>query len=290
MNALAYESLPLFLEKLMPAWCVVALSVSLLLVFGEIIPSAIFTGPDQLVLASKLAKAVSLSMTVLHPISSPLVKILDRLVPDSDSEDGYNRAELAALVRIQYEERVKAQAQQELANSVRLDGTTSGKSPRTRSHVPRMANQISAEKQRRQQLDNFNSTRSWRQLKEEILYAVAEKHADDDSDHGIFDAGGGLRSFLQRTPSSSSVVSEEQIAPPVEKAEVKVVEGALKLKTGVALDVYTPLRMLYALPEDMLLTKEIMAEIYGHGYSRVSILFQMNHQVPPSHGSPYSPP
>ena len=32
----------------MPAWAAVGLSVSFLLVFGEILPSAIITGPEQL--------------------------------------------------------------------------------------------------------------------------------------------------------------------------------------------------------------------------------------------------
>lgn len=48
-DALAYESLPLFLDNLMPSWAAVVLSVSFLLVFGEILPSAVITGPEQYV-------------------------------------------------------------------------------------------------------------------------------------------------------------------------------------------------------------------------------------------------
>jgi len=73
MNSLAYECLPLFVDKLMPTWMTIIFSVTLLLIFGEIIPTAIFTGPDQLMLASKLAPLVSASMTLLHPITYPLV-------------------------------------------------------------------------------------------------------------------------------------------------------------------------------------------------------------------------
>jgi metal transporter CNNM len=44
MNAVAYECLPLFLDELMPTYLTILFSVTVLLVFGEILPSAIFTG------------------------------------------------------------------------------------------------------------------------------------------------------------------------------------------------------------------------------------------------------
>lgn len=36
MNSLAYECLPLFVDKLMPTWMTIIFSVTLLLVFGEV--------------------------------------------------------------------------------------------------------------------------------------------------------------------------------------------------------------------------------------------------------------
>jgi len=301
MNALAYECLPLFLDNLMPTYLTIVFSVSLLLIFGEIVPSAIFTGPDQLVLASKLAPIVKWAMRFLHPISRPLVKLLDSLVPsDDENEEEYNRAELSALVRIQYEERVKAQKQRDLANSVNFVRSNGARSPvngarhsiiRKNQHVQFIANHLKAEKVRRKQVQDheFHSQRSWRRLKEEIMYAVAEKQQSESTSviSNLFDGikpsaedsfheEGGIFSRHRRTASSSSAgsldpIPLEQIAPPLEKTEVKVVEGALNLKTMCALDVYTPLRMVFAVPEDMELTKENMAEIYGQGWSRVPV-------------------
>lgn len=315
MNAVAYECLPLFLDKLLPAYLTIIFSVSFLLIFGELIPSkfhrvdtvvwfgqlthrlmilyftgVIFTGPDQLLLASKLAPLVKFCMMVLHPISHPLVKLMDSIVPEDPAEvEDYNRAELSALVRIQYEERMKAQRQRDLANALDIDiSPRSNQSTRIRNaHVQRMANQINAEKQRRNH-DAYQtkSTRSWRRLKEEIMHAVAEKHQSSENDDGDEDSesgskghhkrvsSGGFQSILQRIPSSSQVSSAtpvEQIAPPLERTEVRVVEGALNLKTMCALDVYTPLRMLFSVSEDLLLTKEAFAHIYGQGYSRVPV-------------------
>lgn len=299
MNALAYECLPLFLDELLPTWMTILFSVSLLLIFGEIIPSAIFTGPDQLILASKLAPLVKTSMTILHPITYPLVKLLDRVVPTDDSanDEDYNRAELSALVKIQWEERMKAQRQKEMANAV--GGTNRRRPLRVTTH---MANQVQAEKQRQQrqqQLINdsyFNSTRNWRRLKSEIMEAVTEKQQQQQqpssestvkfgSFGSLFDVVNkeketgdiGKQSHRRNLSNSSASTSAhddhpfEQIAPPLERTEVRAVEGALNLKTMCALDVYTPIRLIYAVPEDLELTKQNVAEIYGQGYSRVPV-------------------
>ncbi|KAL7484227.1 hypothetical protein ACHAW6_009870 [Cyclotella cf. meneghiniana] len=299
MNAIAYECLPLFLDRLMPTYLTIVFSVTVLLIFGEIIPSAIFTVCQciriKAFLFSRTEQAPRLVQTALNPISSPLVKLMDRLVPDGSNENDeeYNRAELSALVRIQYEERMKAQKQRDLANTLNERG---GLSPLNNSNARRrrsvqvnhMANQLSAEKQRRSHEDyHSKSTRSWRRLKEELI-AAADKHLSDHTENAMDGSknhkrtsSGGFRSLLNRIPSLNSVSSTqaeptitpalEQIAPPLEKTEVKVVEGALNMKTMCALDVYTPLRMIFAVPEDLLLTKEAFAEIYGQGYSRVPV-------------------
>jgi len=288
MNSLAYECLPLFLDKLLPTWMTIIFSVTLLLVFGEIIPTAIFTGPDQLMLASKLSPLVSASMTLLHPITYPLVKLLDRVVPDeSDDDEEYNRAELSALVRIQFEERIKAQKQKEMADSMNIKN---GPKRRTTLRGLHMANQIQAEKQQQQQLINdsyFNSSRNWRRLKNEIMEAVTEKQqmTSSESSSNIFGSlfdvnekesvdGKSNRPRALSNSSASTTASEhpfEQIAPPLERTEVRAVEGALNLKTMCALDVYTPIRQIYAVPEDLELSKQNIAEIYGQGYSRVPV-------------------
>jgi hypothetical protein len=46
-NSVFNEALPLFLDKLVPSWAAVLVSVSGVLIFGEIIPTAIFTGPNR---------------------------------------------------------------------------------------------------------------------------------------------------------------------------------------------------------------------------------------------------
>lgn len=105
VNSLAYETLPLFMDALMPVWLNVVLSTSLILLFGEIIPSGIATGPRQLAIAATLLPAMKFLLWVTYPVSFPLTKLLDYLVHNGEpaKDEGYNRMEMSALVRIQQE-------------------------------------------------------------------------------------------------------------------------------------------------------------------------------------------
>lgn len=108
INAMANEALPLFLDKIVPAYMAVILSVTLVLFFGEIIPSAIFSGPNKLAVSSRLAPVVKILLLILYPLAWPIGKLLDKVLHEDDDEgfmQKYNRKELSALVRLQYEER-----------------------------------------------------------------------------------------------------------------------------------------------------------------------------------------
>lgn len=88
------------------------ISVVLVLFVGEILPSAVFTGTNQIKVASKLAGMVKVLMWIFYPVAYPIAKLLDCVLgsgEDGDETDSlYNRGELAALIRIQYEERMAA--------------------------------------------------------------------------------------------------------------------------------------------------------------------------------------
>jgi metal transporter CNNM len=224
----------------------------------------------------------------LRPFSHPLVKLMDKLVPeDNETEEEYNRDELSALVRIQYEERIQAQKQRDMTNVLSEQGVSAPPhGARRRSRIQHMANQLNAHKQRKN-YDDYKSTRRWRQLKQEIMTSVAERMSGQTDNasptHHKRVSSGGLQSLLEHIPSLRRSTSEsitqvdsitpahEQIAPPLERTEVRAIEGALNLKTMCALDVYTPLRMIFAVPEDLVLTQQAFAEIFSQGYSRVPV-------------------
>lgn len=106
-NATANEALPIVLDALMPAWLSVVLSVTLVLLMGEIIPSAVLTGPDGLRIASFLSPLVWVLIAVLFPIAYPISLALDYVLGADEGMTMYNRREIAAMMRIQHEEQAK---------------------------------------------------------------------------------------------------------------------------------------------------------------------------------------
>lgn len=103
-NATANEALPLFLDQLVPPYVTIILSVSLVVIFGEIVPSAIFTGPNQLEIASKLTNFTWVIITILYPIAMPISVALDMWLGRDDGMTIFNRSEIYTMLQIQQEE------------------------------------------------------------------------------------------------------------------------------------------------------------------------------------------
>lgn len=75
-NSLAMESLPIFLDKLLPPWAAILLSVTLILMFAEIMPQAICTRYG-LTVGAAVAPLVQLLLWLFFPIAYPISKVLD---------------------------------------------------------------------------------------------------------------------------------------------------------------------------------------------------------------------
>jgi metal transporter CNNM len=108
LNTATSEALPVVLHDMMPELFVVMLSTLLMLFFGEIIPSAVFIGSNQLAIAASLADLVHVVMWIVYPISYPIAKLLDCVVHSEGDAvaTNYTRSELAAMIRLQYEIRL----------------------------------------------------------------------------------------------------------------------------------------------------------------------------------------
>jgi metal transporter CNNM len=147
MNALSYEALPIFLDALVPSWVAILLSVTIVMVFGEILPSGICMGPNQLYLGYRMVPLMKLFLWIFQPLATPLAKLLDYLTDSGDEHDhgAYNRSELSALIRIQHE--------------AELD-----------QRGPRLARVMKKDRSKDQ---------TWRALKAEILERVAEIHPEN---------------------------------------------------------------------------------------------------------------
>jgi metal transporter CNNM len=99
LNSVCAEALPIFLDELVPSSVAVLLGVVFLLIFGEIVPSAVFTGPSGMQTSARLSPLVRIFLFVLAPVAIPVGRFLDWWVGDEE-EKAYNRSELLALLRL----------------------------------------------------------------------------------------------------------------------------------------------------------------------------------------------
>mmetsp|Transcript_792 Transcript_792/g.1246 ORF Transcript_792/g.1246 Transcript_792/m.1246 type:complete len:584 (-) Transcript_792:125-1876(-) len=236
LNSMAMEALPIFLDALVPSYIAVLMSVTLVLFFGEIIPSALFTGPNQLKLASRLSPLVKIVMALFYPIAKPIASLLDIVLHDDDEGDNgtFNRGELSALVRIQHEER--------MANKQR----------RKRARAEAVLSSDHSDK-----LKSDNSTRL---LAEASIRKLVPKNA-------------ALVEGVSRISDVSATTTSEEpdLTTSIRVDEVVMVEGALKMSTSTALDVFTPLNRVFAVPYDMMLNERNIVKIYSSGHSRIPV-------------------
>ena len=100
-NSLANESLPIFLGSLVPNYLAVLISVVLVLICGEIVPSALFTGPHQLQIAARFVPFTWLLIGLFYPLSYPLSRVLDFFFGAEEDDSSVTRNELEALMVLQ---------------------------------------------------------------------------------------------------------------------------------------------------------------------------------------------
>jgi hypothetical protein len=103
-NASATEALPIFLSGLVPEYVAIIISVTLVLMFGEIIPASILTGPKQLEIAARLLPLVYVVLVIFFPVAYPVAKLLDWLIGEDEGLTIYSKRELATMMQLQHEE------------------------------------------------------------------------------------------------------------------------------------------------------------------------------------------
>jgi metal transporter CNNM len=97
-NAVCMEALPIFLDRLAPAAVAVAVSVSAVLIFGEIVPQALCTRYG-LAIGAACAYPVWVLIALTSPVSLPLSWLLDWMFGHSHSQF-YGRSQLTELVEL----------------------------------------------------------------------------------------------------------------------------------------------------------------------------------------------
>ncbi|KAL1193997.1 DUF21 domain-containing protein [Cardamine amara subsp. amara] len=95
-NAAAMEALPIFLDALVTAWGAILISVTLILLFGEIIPQSVCSR-HGLAIGATVAPFVRVLVWICFPVAWPISKLLDFLL-GHDRVALFRRAELKTLV------------------------------------------------------------------------------------------------------------------------------------------------------------------------------------------------
>jgi len=98
-NALALESLPLFLDSIVPAWAAVIISTTLILIFGEVVPQAYCTGPQQIMIARTLAPVIKFLIFIFYPICYPISVALDNIL-GIHGKTRFVKKDLKALIEL----------------------------------------------------------------------------------------------------------------------------------------------------------------------------------------------
>jgi len=96
-NAAAMEALPIILDRITAPWIAILVSVTAVLLFGEIIPQAICTR-FGLVIGARMAWLVHILIWISFPVAWPISKLLDCLLGHENRL--YRRKELKELVTI----------------------------------------------------------------------------------------------------------------------------------------------------------------------------------------------
>jgi CBS domain containing-hemolysin-like protein len=97
-NALAMEALPIFLDMIVSSWLAVLISVTAVLIFGEILPQSICTRYG-LTIGSFAAPVVTILMFLALPVALPLSLILNKLLGKAHS-GYYRKSEIKDLVML----------------------------------------------------------------------------------------------------------------------------------------------------------------------------------------------
>ncbi|XP_077240644.1 DUF21 domain-containing protein At4g14240-like isoform X2 [Tasmannia lanceolata] len=101
-NACAMEALPICLDKIFNPILAVVMSVTFVLIFGEVLPQAICTRYG-LAVGANFVWLVKILMIVCYPIAYPIGKLLDCMLGHNESAL-FRRAQLKALVSIHSKE------------------------------------------------------------------------------------------------------------------------------------------------------------------------------------------
>lgn len=290
-NSIANETLPIFLGALVPNYIAVILSVTLVLIFGEIIPSALFTGPDQLLTAAKLTNLVYFLLFFFYPISWPLSKILDFLFGLEENAGSITREELEALVLLQSdagEAIISELTSNSRGNSGRGNASASNSVPSSPIRYNSKSNSNNNRKNHHHEiqvmneespllsratsndLPNNNSNKGYSSIQKtnKALTRIAEK-AEIPATSNAATAHQASSSSHSHAHSHSHPHTHPQYSLTIN--EVSLMTGILRLSKFTVKDAMIPIRRVSMISSSTRLDEKSLYDILDSGFSRIPV-------------------
>ena len=257
VNAAASEALPLCLNAIMPEYVVIVVSVTLVLVFGEILPSAVFTGPRRVRLAAACVPFVRALMWLTAPLSWPMARALDRVVGEDHASTRLDRAQIGTLIG--------------LHGRARSPARRPPRRPPRRARAPGVSVIEDADENARESsplLENTDERRGRPRRLGNIFTRLVLSRVWFTSNKGkVSEPRAESR---ERAPGIVSASTRR--AGVLSDDEVTIVRETLKLAHKTVYDAMTPLRDVYMLPwESTAFDEDTLAGVLGAGFSRVPV-------------------
>lgn len=252
------EALPICLNAIVSESTAVVLSVTAVLIFGEVLPSAIMTGPRRLALAALMSPLVYTLIILLYLISKPLAMGLDWLIGDhSGSFTPYRRDELRELINMHGASGAIAAAKSRRGNSRRAgDGAAA---------APPSGSPASAAS-----LGDYDA-----------MDGDSERLVDSDAGDVESQRGAHVRASASAAGVGAGGSTPVVVGQPTAEAvagrglnsdEVAVLVAALQMSGVSAADVMTPLDRVFCLRSDDPLDSDLLDHIATHTYSRIPVI------------------
>jgi CBS domain containing-hemolysin-like protein len=274
-NAAANEALPIFLDAIVPAWAAVIIAVTLVLLCGEIVPTALFTGPNQLQIASRFTSLVYFLQFIFYPVAYPMAKVLDYILGEGEDDDHLNREEISAMMKILQENRQP----QLLINP----SNNSGPHDHSNNNHNMAASYTSSTSTIGSRLMNFvrghnhnNHTNTTpinnnnHHIKNPLLSSSYPPTTTT-----IMRGGGEEEREAAAAAAAAAAEEEEAEEAPLTTNEVNVITGVLALAKKTIRDIYVPLNEVNMVSSEQILDSETISVIERVGNSRLPV-FQGN--------------
>ncbi|KAH8739494.1 CBS domain multi-pass transmembrane protein [Cryptosporidium ryanae] len=260
-NSICMETLPLFLDKIIPSWLAVLLSVTAILIFGEILPQAICTGKHQLMIAGNCSSFVNILTFCLFFFSWPISKLLDYFIGNTNKVNNfYARAQLKALIALH-------RRTDDLRNrpvSIVLPATNTSGNKMKSCHLVQKSTRVKGERN----INTINITQN--NLNSQYLNSdTVQSFINTDRETSL------NRLQLKGLNDFKSLNTENGLA----NDEVTIIQGVLDMANKSLLELSVPLENVYMLHIDSKLDHSLLEDILTVGHSRIPIFSKNRHNI-----------